>query len=463
MNHRATLSLVVILALMATCSGVTIQQLVYAQSTPETSRGEAKPDTVSLREYAIPIRTIDPEDDDYSDLMPLVEKIGGARIVVLGEATHSEGTTSKAKARVARFLHQRMGFDVLAWETGLVQAHGMNVALRDPNVSLDEAKGYLMSGGWAYEKATHPLLSYARSTWQTHRPLIMAGFDTGRPHKAVPYFRQVLTDFFELAPSLAFTEAEWELVDQLVQRGWGFYSRERPPDDERLRQRAVLENLRDQIRSERLRLRPSTSEQELALVERFVHQALLSEGLKYILQTSGPTSTWNLGRDRAMADAFLWLANTLYPDHKIIIWAATAHLIRNADLIDNAKQENAYPVPYHMGHHLYASMGDDLYTIAFTAYDGEYGDIFPEGSRFETRISQMTPAPQESFEATAHALNEPYLFVDLRHAPAESWLRSSFLSLCLGRLENLAPWSQVLDAFFFIGRAEPIENLPRPE
>ena len=67
-----------------------------------------------LRKNAIPIRTIDPADDDFTDLMPLKQRIGDARIVQLGEQTHGDGATFHAKSRLIRFLHQHMGFDVLA-------------------------------------------------------------------------------------------------------------------------------------------------------------------------------------------------------------------------------------------------------------------------------------------------------------------------------------------------------------
>lgn len=59
------------------------------------------------------------EDEDFSDLMPLKALIGSARVVALGEQSHGDGSTFKAKCRLVRFLHQEMNFDVLAWESGL--------------------------------------------------------------------------------------------------------------------------------------------------------------------------------------------------------------------------------------------------------------------------------------------------------------------------------------------------------
>lgn len=410
----------------------------------------------SLRDLASVIRTIDPEDDNDDDLLPLIDSIGGARVVVLGEATHSEGTTSRAKARVARFLHERMGFEVLAWESGFLQVEGMNARLRDPEVPLSAAKSYLMAGGWASDAAIHPLFEHARASWKTERPLRMAAFDTGRPHRAVGVFRETLMSFFERAPSLALEASEWTAVDRLTQRAFGFMTSDVPEETARLGERAVLEDLQARIAESRAALLATVSKRELQLVERAIHHALVSDEIKLLRGLE-----WNTLRDRHIADTLIWLLDVAYPDQKIMVWAATSHFIRNADRIENVEDSSFYTVPFQAGNHLDPVLGEDLFTLAFTAYGGEIGDVFPEGSGTQSRVRSLDPAPPGSFEARAHGLSESYLWIDLRNAPADHWLRGSYRSLALGRLENEAPWSSVVDGFFFIDRAEPIEYMPR--
>ena len=80
--------------------------------------------------HSLAVRSIDPADEDFSDLMPLVQVIGKARVVQLGEATHGDGSTFLAKGRLVRFLHQVMGFDVLAWESGIFDVRRVDTALR---------------------------------------------------------------------------------------------------------------------------------------------------------------------------------------------------------------------------------------------------------------------------------------------------------------------------------------------
>src|SRR4051794_27690265 len=57
---------------------------------------------------AIPTRTIDPRDDDFSDLAQLASAIGTARVVQLGEPSHNAGTCFAAKVRLIKFLHQHL-------------------------------------------------------------------------------------------------------------------------------------------------------------------------------------------------------------------------------------------------------------------------------------------------------------------------------------------------------------------
>jgi len=430
----------VVLTLFA-CSGIVAVAALRA----------AGQDASSLRDRFIRVRTIDPVDEDFSDLLPLVEKIGRARVVVLGEATHGEGTTSRAKVRMVRFLHEIMGFDVLAWESGLVQVYGMNTALRDPDVPLDEAKAYLMSGGWAAEEATRSLFEYARESWKTDRPLEMAGVDLDRPHRAAPCFMSFLSDLRDRAPSLAISDADLALVNRLVTRAFGFLSPGEPPDEERAQQRAVLVTILRRLREEGPKLRARMSERDLKVAERFLQHALSCEEL-----ASRVGAEWNSARDRAMASNLFWLATELYPDRKLIVWAATAHFIRNSSRITNPEHEDWYVSDWEAGNHVVAMLDGDLYTIAFTAYAGSQGSVFPEGARFETSVEEMVPAPDGSFEAVAHEIGVPYGFIDLRGVPPNHWLAGEYTSVALGRLVNSAPWSEVVDAFFFVDLAEPI-------
>jgi len=84
------------------------------------------PDVVVwLRDHGIPFATIEP-GDDFSDLQPLKQIIGDARIVSVGEATHGTHEFQAMKDRLVRFLVTEMGFTDFAMEANLPECERVN-------------------------------------------------------------------------------------------------------------------------------------------------------------------------------------------------------------------------------------------------------------------------------------------------------------------------------------------------
>lgn len=105
---------------IATASGPSEDPTSTSSSTP-APKPTIRPDKLDeavvawLRERAIPFDTSEPVDN-YSDLMPLKQIIGDARIVALGEATHGTHEFFTMKHRILRFLVEQMGFSVFGIE-----------------------------------------------------------------------------------------------------------------------------------------------------------------------------------------------------------------------------------------------------------------------------------------------------------------------------------------------------------
>src|SRR5213075_119453 len=87
-----------------------------------------------------------------TDYDPLIEQIGDARYVLLGEATHGTHEFYKARAEISKRLITEKGFTVIAWEADWPDALRVNRFIRaKPQASrnygqagrIDKNKGFV--------------------------------------------------------------------------------------------------------------------------------------------------------------------------------------------------------------------------------------------------------------------------------------------------------------------------------
>jgi len=161
-----------------------------------------------LSENAVPISTLSPHADP-ADLRPLMDAIGTARVVQLGEANHGDGATMEAKVRLIHFLHQEMGFDVLAWETGFFDCRGMDAGLRGSEPVADVASRCLYRTWWQAAEI-ESFLEEVRASWQTPRPLRIVGFDcrVSTEEGRQEGFPRFVFDFFDRVDPALISERE---------------------------------------------------------------------------------------------------------------------------------------------------------------------------------------------------------------------------------------------------------------
>jgi erythromycin esterase len=149
-----------------------------------TNAGGAKPSSADidarvawLKSHTSALRSIDPANEDFSDLEPIRYAIGDRRIVQLSEQSHGDGSTFHARTRLIKFLHQKCGFDVLAFESGLYDCRKAWELLREGKMSHRDAISNGVFDIWVSSQEVQPLIEYLGQQANGKHPLEICGFD----------------------------------------------------------------------------------------------------------------------------------------------------------------------------------------------------------------------------------------------------------------------------------------------
>ena len=168
--------------------------------------------------------------------------------------------------------------------------------------------------------------------------------------------------------------------------------------------------------------------------------------LKRAEPTWGITLELHNRRDHQMATSLIWLAREAYPTRKIIVWAASAHTVRNSQEMEVVQP----PVPYSeivsMGHWVWQALGPDIFNVAFTCYQGEHGWFHEETAH------AVEPPPAGSLEDLWAGTSQQNAFLDLRSvSEGAQWLRTPLQCRLVNQYYSVrADVTRIVDAIVFI-------------
>jgi erythromycin esterase len=381
------------------------------------------------------------EVDTFADLQFFKPLLGDRRIVQLGESGHGVAEFNHAKVRLIKFLHQQMGFDVIAFESGLYECYAANEQVtRLPDMAATTLMRNCIFGVWHTDEVL-PLFEYIKSTRGTARPLTLAGFDTQMSTRlgvaSRPAFFAELVRAIDPARASTVEATDRQHIDGIYTSG----------------------NAANYATTNQARLTEFYGSLELffeqhrdVLSERFGREApIVAEKaaysmLRYMEQTrigSGPSANREEGgvaiRDFGMANNLTFLANDLYQGRKIMVWAHNFH-------IRHDHMATAADAPPTMGKWVRERFRDQLYTIGLYMNRGT-------AAQNNRAVYSINPGPVDSMEWVMNSTGAPVLFMDFlfqqRHE-GNSWMFNSTLQREWGvNAFRMVPRNQY-DGVFFI-------------
>lgn len=389
------------------------------------------------------IKSIDISDDDFSGYEILAQKIGDARIVMLGEQTHGHGTTFTAKSKIIKYLVENMGFDVVAFESSFYEMNKLWDSDIEFVEKLDSTKREIY-GIWSDREETIPFFNYVKERNINGKRLDLTGFDCKHemPYGQKNYVNDLHT--FLLRNQLKIiNDNEYPkfktILQTLVKLKDDFkddITSIPNPDDFRLFNRFL-----DSIPSQLIRL-PHSYETEFWGQE---VKSLKKEARSCWILSKSIGISRLVARDSAMAENLLWLASTKFKGRKIIVWAASFHIAKNKEKFETSKYFNVADLET-MGNILDKSLPKQVYSLGFISSEGSYMEWY----RKKHPVYPIKRSPS-SFETLVAIAPYDYAFIDMRSLANEKSLNMAGI----GEYETKAVWNSIFDGVFYIRKMGP--------
>jgi erythromycin esterase len=280
--------------------------------------------------------------------------VGSARIVALDEQTHGGREEFLLKTRLLRYLHERLGFDVLVIESGFfdvgelqaaADAHARIAGLAPGNIFFMVSKS----------EEGQAMLRYVDSTRATPHPLTLAGMDSQHTgalsqQELVPRLAAFLDAYGSPAPASADWPGFAATVAALLAQ------RQQPPTPA---ERAAFER----VSAQAVRELAATHDVQASIASAGWWGRVVAD-LQAQAQQLWVAPRGN-ARDQAMGDNIVWIADHLVPGQRMIVWGHAIHLMHDAP--DPA-------APPFAGTVVHRRFGADYHVAHLTGLSGRYLD-----------------------------------------------------------------------------------------
>lgn len=343
-------------------------------------------------------------------------------LVQLGEAQHGDGATFERKTAWIQRLHEKFGFDVLLFESGIWAGVDLDRSLRRQATTPNDIGRYVWQF-WAKAEETSALWPYLAK-----ENITVGGFD--------PQFtgarKDVLAQLGRIAGKAGCRDSCWQhtrrWLGKLEIAGLNGYHAN-PEEPEKTRIKSEINALLDA-------LEPGKNPYDAYDCQ------LLRNFLWNLEYWALPDNARNPFRDSIMALNILYLQKNVFPGKKIMVWAANAHIVHPAP------SDDLFPFKT-MGDYIHEHLGNKCYTLLLSSHHGQTRNIYNKS------LVHLYDAGKASLEYQLAESGFGEGLVDLQQLAGAP----PFKLRALGHGNHLARWARVADAVYFIPKMTPYHPL----
>jgi erythromycin esterase-like protein len=396
-----------------------------------------------VKQNTIPISTIEPDSTDYRDLERIGNAIGESRIVMLGEQDHGDAPAFLAKTRLIKYLHEKKGFNVVAFESDFF---GLNYGWDNLSKNKNEIDSFLKKNIFALwtlcDGCQDLFYNTIPNSYQTKNPIIMTGFDNQM------YLRYSSKNLSQKVDSVLkklnlpitsktdYNLNTLSLIDSMSKVS--FISKDNSFYDKLLEQLNIIK-----------------SEISSRIDSNSYWKILIDNLIATTVQMKFHFSDYYKGsnaRDIQMANNLKWLSTYKFPNEKIIVWAHNYHISK----FGGNFSEKFLNAANTMGTEFTkdTSLNRKTYIISFTSLQGTSGRLMDNPTK-PYKIQKPTKNSIENwFDETLN-----YGFVDFRkfndlnpNNSVEFKMKANLLGI---NRNHSAQWTHIYDGVFYIKKMYP--------
>ncbi|NQX43145.1 erythromycin esterase family protein [Pedobacter steynii] len=392
------------------------------QDVPELTRKEHLSE---IERYKSNIRSLSIGDTNDNDLKIFDTILLRNKVLMLGENTHYDGQTLKAKSRLIKYLHENQGYNIVLYEAGQFDTWIMNEEMNKHNkskIAADSVGGLGLFYWWWANEETQPLFRYYLKTKLSSSPIEIGGFDI--------QFSGSLLEDKRTSQLKHFLEKNKISIEK-----YPLFNKYNDNLNFLLDNAYVNKTLNAQQKTQFLE-EISGLEQAVLKLEQTKENTIYARYLNDVRNNYHKSWEYEPGtwpsmnyRDSLMARNLIYQIDSVYKDQKIIVWCANIHTF--------SRRFSKDFLP--LGAYIKKKYGVASYMLSFSSYARHYA---------ENKV--VNKPGKQAIENDFHNTKSPYFFIDFKNIPANSFLKNHFVSTINQGMDQKKQWSKFTDGIFYI-------------
>ena len=376
---------------------------------------------------------------EQADLEPLLSRVGGARVVLIGEASHGTSEFYRMRARITRELIERKGFNIVAIEGDWPDVAAIDAHVRPDVRRAPTSRAFSRFPTWMWRNEETRqfvdwLFEYNAGVWDLAHQVGIYGLDL---YSLGASIRAVLEFLDRVDPKAAdvarvrygcFTP--WETDPSVYGRAVSA-GRLEACEDEALSVLADL--LKRRIEYEK--------DDGAAVFDAERNATVIREAERYYrIMYRGSRESWNL-RDTHMFDVLKATLEHRGDDARAVVWAHNSH-VGNAQATEMGLRGEL-----NIGQLAKEAFGEKAFNIGFGTHHGTVAAASNWGD--PVQFMKVRPSHRDSYEHVCHTTGHAGFLLPLRY-PAVPEVRERLLEPHLERAIGVIyrPQSELVSHYF---------------